>query len=91
MRAGLSSRFEHGTRQTLMALIGSWREMRPDFTVTIVQPGYSKSRAARPHLELLAATESYLMGPGEFHSRSGQAHDGRMLSDGTASDVATGR
>lgn len=60
-RRGSSTRFEQGTIATLNGLIGQWREMRPEFSVTIVQPGYSRGRAAKAHLELFAATESYLM------------------------------
>lgn len=55
------TRFERGTMATLNGLIGNWRDIRPEFSVTIVQPGYSQARAVRPHLELFAATESYLM------------------------------
>jgi superfamily II DNA or RNA helicase len=60
-RRGSATRFEHGSMATLIGLIGQWREMRPEFSVTIVQPGYSRAKAAKPHLELFAATESYLM------------------------------
>lgn len=56
-----STRFEHGNMAVLNAIIGGWRNLKPEFTVTIVQPGYSRARATRPHLELFAATESYLM------------------------------
>jgi hypothetical protein len=61
LRRGSVSRFEHGSLTTLIGLIGQWREMRPQFSVTIVQPGYSRAKAAKAHLELFAATESYLM------------------------------
>lgn len=60
-RRGDATRFEHGGMANLISLIGQWREMRPQFSVTIVQPGYSRAKAAKPHLELFAATESYLM------------------------------
>ncbi|MDP3175834.1 MAG: DEAD/DEAH box helicase family protein [Phenylobacterium sp.] len=60
-RRGSATRFEQGNMATLIGLIGHWREMRPEFSVTIVQPGYSRSKAAKAHLELFAATESYLM------------------------------
>lgn len=58
---GRPSRFEKGSITTLMGLINRSREMHAEFSVTIVQPGYSKAKAANAHLELLAATESYLM------------------------------
>lgn len=60
-RRGSATRFEQGSMTILISLIGQWREMRPEFSVTIVQPGYSRAKAAKPHLELFAATESYLM------------------------------
>lgn len=60
-RRGSATRFEQGSMATLISLIGQWREMRPEFSVTIVQPGYSRAKAAKSHLELFAATESYLM------------------------------
>lgn len=56
-----ASRFEKGSMSNLLSLIGQWRQLHAKFTVTIVQPGYARSKAVRPHLELLAATESYLM------------------------------
>jgi len=61
VRKGQATRFERGSMATLVGLVGSWREFRPDISITIVQPGYSKAKATRPHLELFAATESYLM------------------------------
>lgn len=56
-----TTRFEKGEMASLLALLGSWRELRPEFSVTIVQPGYSKKQAQLPHLNLFAATESFLM------------------------------
>ena len=56
-----ASRFEKGGMSNLLSLIGQWRQLHAKFTITIVQPGYARSKAVRPHLELLAATESYLM------------------------------
>jgi superfamily II DNA or RNA helicase len=60
-KRGSATRFEQGSISTLISFIGQWREMRPEFSVTIVQPGYSRAKAVKPHLELFAATESYLM------------------------------
>jgi hypothetical protein len=55
------SRIERGDMPTLLSFLNQWRELRPNFAITIVQPGYSKSGAVPSHLELLAATESFLM------------------------------
>jgi hypothetical protein len=60
-RKGQASRYEKGNSHVLHGLINQWRELRPEFSVTIVQPGYSRAKADRAHLELLAATESFLM------------------------------
>jgi Helicase conserved C-terminal domain/Type III restriction enzyme, res subunit len=60
-KKGQPTRYEKGNSQVLYALINQWRELRPEFSVTIVQPGYSKAQADKAHLELLAATESFLM------------------------------
>lgn len=61
LNAGKSSRFERGKMSTLIGLINQSREMHAQFSVTIVQPGYSRAKAMKAHLELFAATESYLM------------------------------
>ena len=61
LRRGAVSRFETGSLGTLTNMIAQWRDVRPQLSITLVQPGYSKAKAARPHLELFAATESYLM------------------------------
>jgi hypothetical protein len=61
LSAGKGSRFERGSINTLIGLINQSREMHADFSVTVVQPGYSRAKAAAAHLELFAATESYLM------------------------------
>lgn len=55
------TRFERGDINTLLGFLNGWRNFRPQLSVTIVQPGYSKAVAAAPHLLLLAATESFLM------------------------------
>jgi hypothetical protein len=61
LRDGRPSRFERGDMPTLLSLINQWRHLKADFSVTIVQPGYSKTAAVPAHLELFAATESFLM------------------------------
>lgn len=45
----------------LVNWINKWRQLRADYNITLVQPGYSKRRAQSEHLELLAATQAYLM------------------------------
>ncbi len=60
-RRGGPSRFQLGDMSALLSLISQWRELKPEFSMTIVQPGYSKAGAVPAHLELFAATESFLM------------------------------
>lgn len=60
-KKGEASRYEKGNSHDLHGLINQWRELRPEFSITIVQPGYSMAQADKAHLELLAATESFLM------------------------------
>ena len=60
-RKGQPSRLEKGNAYDLQNLVTQWRDVRAEFHVTIVQPGYSKAHAERPHLDLLAAAESFLM------------------------------
>lgn len=61
LKAGKTSRYELGDQAILIAWINKWRQLRPEFTITLVQPGYSKRKAESEHLELLAATQAYLM------------------------------
>lgn len=61
LKAGKTSRYELGGQAILIAWINKWRQLRPEFTITLVQPGYSKRKAESEHLELLAATQAYLM------------------------------
>ena len=53
--------YEHGNSSIVGGWLNRWQEFNYDFSVTIVQPGLAKARAESPHLELLAATESFLM------------------------------
>lgn len=55
------SRFERGDLQVLGDIRKRSSLLRPDFRIHIVQPGLSKATANRGQLELLAATESYLI------------------------------
>lgn len=61
LRANKTSRFERGGLQLLVSWINKWQQLRPHYTITLVQPGYSKQAAEPAHLEVLAATQSYLM------------------------------
>ncbi|MBA8908274.1 DEAD/DEAH box helicase family protein [Aminobacter sp. P9b] len=59
--SGQPSRFERGTMAVLLGMIGQSHDMHAEFAVTLVQPGYSRRKVAAEHLELLSATEAYLM------------------------------
>ena len=59
--SGQPSRFERGTMAILLGMIGQSHDMHAEFAVTLVQPGYSRRKVAAEHLELLSATEAYLM------------------------------
>lgn len=61
LKALKASRYEQGGQQTLVTWINKWRQLRAEFSITLVQPGYSKRMAQSEHLELLAATQAYLM------------------------------
>ncbi|MFB9971887.1 hypothetical protein ACFFMP_18710 [Pseudoroseomonas cervicalis] len=54
------SRFERGDVATLRKLEGRLRSAEREFAVFIVQLGLSRALAEGEHLELLAATETYL-------------------------------
>lgn len=55
------SRFERGDLNLLRRLENQLRSMDREFRVFIVQPGLSRKEAETEHLELLAATEAYLV------------------------------
>jgi len=61
LKAGKATRFERGGLHLLVTWINKWRQLRPDYAIALVQPGYSKHAAEPSHLELLAATQTYLM------------------------------
>ncbi len=60
LKANKASRFERGGLPLLVTWINRWQQLRPDYAMTLVQPGYSKKAAEPAHLEVLAATQSYL-------------------------------
>ncbi len=49
-----------GDEQALLGLQDVVRRTRPEFRVTIVQPGFSKKQAQARHLQLLGAVEVYV-------------------------------
>ncbi|TGT44425.1 DEAD/DEAH box helicase family protein [Mesorhizobium sp. M8A.F.Ca.ET.165.01.1.1] len=59
--AGKPTRFERGSLASLMTFISQSHELHAEFSVTLVQPGYSRAKVVPAHLELFAATASYLM------------------------------
>jgi hypothetical protein len=61
LSAGQSSRFELGSMGILLSLLSQSHDMYSEFSVTLVQPGYSFSKRASAHMELFSATEAYLM------------------------------
>ena len=60
-RNGGPSRLEKGSAASLNAYANGWRDLRYEFHVFVVQPGLSKQRASDKQLDLLAATELYLL------------------------------
>jgi superfamily II DNA or RNA helicase len=59
-KAGQPSRFEQGDSTTLRRLRNRARELAPDVTVLIAQPGVSRQDASNSQLELMAVTDFYL-------------------------------
>lgn len=56
-----ATRFERGSVTELMAFVEMSRLCRVNLCIYIVQPGMSKAQASTAQLDLLAATEHYLM------------------------------
>lgn len=59
-KKGQPSRFERGDSAILRRLRSRARELAPDVTVLVVQPGVSRQEASNSQLELLAVTDFYL-------------------------------
>jgi hypothetical protein len=53
-----------GDESKLMGIADKSRLLRPKFTITIAQPGVSKSLATNEQLELIASTEKYIKDSG---------------------------
>ena len=60
-RAGQPTRLEHGSASTIIGWLNRWQEFSYRFSVTVAQPGLSKAQVKAEHLELLSATETFLM------------------------------
>ncbi len=60
LRMGRRSGFERGSGSDLYGIEELARTLRPRLSVTIAQPGLSRSRVSSSQLELLATTEVYL-------------------------------
>lgn len=61
-RSGVeATRFERGGVTELMAFVEMSRLCRVNLSIHVVQPGLSKAQASTAQLDLLAATEHYLM------------------------------
>jgi hypothetical protein len=61
VKNGGATRFEKGDRKVLLRVQRRARKLVPQWEVTIVQPGLRRSAATPRQLELLGATELYLM------------------------------
>jgi hypothetical protein len=60
-KSGRGSRFEAGDRGTIQRLINASKELTFEYRVHIVQPGLSKARLTPSHMDVLGATETYLL------------------------------
>ncbi len=61
VKSGGTTRFEKGDRKALLRVQRRARKLAPQWAVTVVQPGLQRSAATPRQLELLGATELYLM------------------------------
>ena len=61
LRRSQPSRYQLGDASIVNGWLAEWNETIYEFSVTIVQPGYSKSGANPDHLRLVSATEAFLM------------------------------
>jgi len=61
LRSGGHSRYELGDAAIVNGWLAEWNDMSYEFSIAVVQPGYSKAHANEAHLRLLAATEAFLM------------------------------
>ena len=61
IESGQPSRFEQGGREDIRGFINNWKTMDRRYRVWIVQPGLSKAEVEPKQLDLLAATENFLL------------------------------
>lgn len=59
-KAGLRTRFIVGDRPMLDDWLTNRRDLVARFSMTLVQPGYSKAKAALEHLPILGSVQAYL-------------------------------
>jgi superfamily II DNA or RNA helicase len=69
VKGGGVTRFEKGDRKTLLKIQRRIRMLTPECEVTIAQPGLSKGKVTDKQLELLGATEMYLLETFEMRLR----------------------
>ncbi len=60
LRAGKQTRFIIGDRPMLDDWLTNRRNLVARFSMTLVQPGYSKAKAAVDHLPILGSVQTYL-------------------------------
>jgi hypothetical protein len=60
-RTGGESRFIAGDRSLLDEWLANRRDMVTRFSMTLVQPGYSRANADHQHFPILGAVRSYLL------------------------------
>ena len=61
IESGQPSRFEQGGLEDIREFINNWKAMDRRYRVWIVQPGLSKAEVEPKQLDLLAATENFLL------------------------------
>ena len=60
-KAGRASRFEVGDKRAVQQILNASKELVFEYRVHIVQPGLSKTQVTPAHLDVLGATETFLL------------------------------
>jgi superfamily II DNA or RNA helicase len=60
-RAGRVSRFEEGDKRAVQQILNASKELSFEYRVHIVQPGLSKAQLTAAHMDVLGATETFLL------------------------------
>jgi superfamily II DNA or RNA helicase len=60
-KSGRASRFEAGDRGTIQRMLNASKELAFEYRIHIVQPGLSKANLTAAHMDVLGATETYLL------------------------------